>query len=352
MSGMAERPTSRFAFDRSALLYVVVTFLLGIGSLHSQNNLLFIAFGVAIGVLLVNGAYAQASLASLKLERSIPERGEVDRSVSIRYRLTSRARWLPAAAVLVEEIPSRPDREAWGGSIRAAAATVARNAPAVATASAVPSRRGELTLDRIDVSSRFPFGAVKKTLRFRRPARLLIRPRTITPAGAALRNLTATVRSSPASVPRVGSGEEILGLRDYVEGDELRKIAWRASARHGRWVVREHAMPATRSVILELALDPELPEEANEEAISLAAGAVKLASRRSMRVGLLDPRHPAGDGNIIWKTDAALDALALVDPARSRPVGDARATLRVEAHATGPRLTRTSRGARTAGAAS
>jgi uncharacterized protein (DUF58 family) len=335
---MTERPTSRFAFDRSALLYVIVTFLLGIGSLHSQNNLLFIAFGVAIGVLLINGAYAQTSLASLRVERSAPLRGEVDRPLSIRYTVTSRARWLPAAAVLIEEAPARGAQSDWSGAVRAAAATVSRRAPALATASAIPARRGETTLDRIDVSSRFPFGAVKKTLRFRRPARVIVRPRIINPAGAALRALTAAPRLSPASIPRAGSGEEILGLREYAEGDEMRKIAWRSSARYGRWVVREHAAPATRSVILELVLDPELPEEANEEAISLAAGAIKLASRRSMRVGLLDPRRDPGDAKILWKIDAALDALALVDVDAARPAGDARAALRVEAHATGPRL--------------
>ena len=53
------------------------------GGLYSPewvlSTAISIAFGVAIGVLLVNGAYAQASLASLRLERSIPERGEVER---------------------------------------------------------------------------------------------------------------------------------------------------------------------------------------------------------------------------------------------------------------------------------
>jgi len=343
-------PTSRFAFDRSALLYTIVTLLLGIGSLHSQNNLLFIAFGVAIGVLLVNGAYAQASLARLRVERHAPDRAEVGRPMPIRYAVASRSRWLPAAALLLEEIPSSRRDAPWEAPPRAAAATVSASSPAFVAATLVPRRRGELALDRIDVSSRFPFGAVKKTLRFRRPARVIVRPRAMAPSPEAFRALTSSPRSSAASLPRAGAGEEILGLREYAVGDELRRIAWRASARHGRWMVRENAAPATRAAVLELSIPPGTAPEHAEEAIELAAGALRSAPARAMRLALIDPR-PAEGGRVIWTLGDALDALALLDLASVRSPGDPRATVTIEPTAAGPRVRRRRTGA-PAGAAS
>jgi uncharacterized protein (DUF58 family) len=340
-----QRATSRFAFDRSALLYTIVTLLLGIGALHSQNNLLFIAFGVAIGVLLVNGAYAQASLARLSIERFAPDRGEVGSPLPLRYRAESRSRWLPAAALLIEEVPRSRRDPPWERTPRAAAATVSSRAPVSVSARLVPVRRGELTLDRVDVSSRFPFGAVKKTVRFRKPARILIRPATLTPSSEAFRTLTASPRSSPASLPRAGAGEEMLGLREYGEGDEWRRIAWRASARHGRLVVRESAAPASRASVLELSIAPGSTAEEAEEAISLAAGLLRAAPPRGLRVGLIDPRE-SEEARVLWSLSAALDALALLDLAQVRAAGDARATLAVEAGEAGPAVRRRRGGAR------
>lgn len=339
MPAPRERPRSRFAFDRSALFYAIVTLLLGVGSLHSQNNLLFIAFGVAVGVLLINGSYAQASLSRVRVDRRVPALGEVGRPLVIRYHLTSRSRWIPAGAVLLEEVRPRlgasPGRVSWAEGTAAAAATVRRDVPADVACELVPKRRGWLEFDGLDVSSRFPFGAVKKSLRFHQPDRTLVRPAKTMPSEEMFRTVAVGTRTSDHSIPKPGLGDEYLGLREYAPGDESRRIAWRASARHGRWVVRENATPASSSARLLLRLRRDLPEAANEEAVSLAAGTLALASRRGVRLGLC---HPSGDGRVIHRLAAALDALALLDTASASEADDPQAALIIEPTAAGPRL--------------
>lgn len=50
--------------------------------------------------------------------------------------------------------------------------------------------------------------------------------------------------------PRLGKGREFDRLRDYVMDDDYRDIAWRASARHNKLIVREYRLDRSQEIIL------------------------------------------------------------------------------------------------------
>jgi uncharacterized protein (DUF58 family) len=52
------------------------------------------------------------------------------------------------------------------------------------------------------------------------------------------------------TAPRIGKGREFDRLRDYVIDDDYRDIAWRASARHGRLIVREFRLDRSQDILL------------------------------------------------------------------------------------------------------
>lgn len=52
------------------------------------------------------------------------------------------------------------------------------------------------------------------------------------------------------AAPRIGKGREFDRLRDYVLDDDYRDIAWRASARHGRLIVREFRLDRSQEILL------------------------------------------------------------------------------------------------------
>jgi len=52
------------------------------------------------------------------------------------------------------------------------------------------------------------------------------------------------------TAPKVGKGRDFDRLRDYVRDDDYRDVAWRASARHGRLIVREFRMERSQDVLL------------------------------------------------------------------------------------------------------
>jgi uncharacterized protein (DUF58 family) len=49
---------------------------------------------------------------------------------------------------------------------------------------------------------------------------------------------------------RLGKGREFDRLREYVRGDEFRDLAWKASARHGKLIVREYRLDRSQDVLL------------------------------------------------------------------------------------------------------
>jgi uncharacterized protein (DUF58 family) len=52
------------------------------------------------------------------------------------------------------------------------------------------------------------------------------------------------------TAPRIGKGRDFDRLREYVRDDDYRDIAWRASARQGRLIVREFRMERSQDVLL------------------------------------------------------------------------------------------------------
>jgi uncharacterized protein (DUF58 family) len=50
--------------------------------------------------------------------------------------------------------------------------------------------------------------------------------------------------------PRLGKGRDFDRLRDYVSGDDHRDVAWRASARHGKLIVREFRIERAQEIVL------------------------------------------------------------------------------------------------------
>lgn len=102
--------------------------------------------------------------------------------------------------------------------------------------------RGWMEMNPFRIENRFPLGLFRAWSLVIPTARCLVYPR---PA------------PNPPPLPRAGrgdygaakkgEGEHFHGLREYQEGDPLRRIAWRASARHQKLYSREMEVPSEES---------------------------------------------------------------------------------------------------------
>jgi uncharacterized protein (DUF58 family) len=241
--------------------------------------------GICVVVALVDLALA-VSPTRLNIEREAVDQVRLGSSTTTSLRVTNTSRRRMRGQL----------RDAWQPS---AGATGDRHRLALPggerrrfTTALHPTRRGDRMADRVTVRS---FGPLRVAARQRSFA-VGGRVRALPPFGSRkhLPSRLATLRQLDGrSAVRVrGQGTEFDSLRDYVEGDDVRSIDWRATARRQHVVVRTWQPERDRRVILVLDTSrtsagrvedmPRLDSEM-DAALLLAA----LASRAGDRVDFL-----------------------------------------------------------------
>jgi uncharacterized protein (DUF58 family) len=119
------------------------------------------------------------------------------------------------------------------------------------------TRRGIMQLDRITISTMFPFGIVLKSVTVTEPDEMLVLPRVVELPQSILLAGGGRGRNETERHDRRGLGLEFYAIRDYQPGDPLRRIAWKQSARSGGLRTREFASPVATSVLVDIVLDRE-----------------------------------------------------------------------------------------------
>lgn len=158
------------------------------------------------------------------------------------------------------------------------------------TVDLVTSRRGWHLLPRIRLSTIRPLGLARSWSWLRPDTKLLVYP-TLDPQAPPLPQSLGD-GDSPRSR---AYGEQPHHLREYRTGDLQRQIAWKASARADRLLVREYESAVARDIALDWRAVSGLPYEGK---IRRLARWVVEAERSGSRYSLLLPKEvvPAGRG--------------------------------------------------------
>ncbi|WP_454811044.1 DUF58 domain-containing protein [Paenarthrobacter nitroguajacolicus] len=208
------------------------------------STVLFVAVGLLL--LLVADLVLAASPARLALERRQPGNvtleGETDSVVTVtngtrrKLRAEVRDTWQPSA-----------------GAVNAAQSLVVPSGERRRmTVTLVPRRRGDLKSPHVTLRSFGPMG-----LAARQRTRALPGQLRVLPPFHSKRHLPSKLRKlreldGRAAVQIRGAGTEFDSLRDYVRGDDVRSIDWRATARRTSVVVRTWRPERDRRVVIVL----------------------------------------------------------------------------------------------------
>lgn len=295
------RVRRRYHVGAAGLTYVFVTVLVALGAFNSQNNLLFWAFGFALALLVVSGLLSGAMLMGVDLRRLEVVDASAAGQVSLAYRVSNTNRVVPAFALTIMEVDRpigrrwwsrtshRASRASWPGRLSEPRAFVAHVGPGqsvVAHAAALGLARGRVHLSGVLVSTSFPFGIVKKSLLFEIHQDFIIHPQRAEVDPSLVRQTIRLGERGSVPTRRAGSGTDFFALREYQPGDAMRSIAWRASARRDAMLVRQPAAPSPVRVMVVLDFSASPDPDADERAISLAAGLVDALAARGLEVGL------------------------------------------------------------------
>lgn len=193
-----------------------------------------------------------------------------------------------------------------------------------ATTTLVPTRRGDAVVERVTVRTLGPLGVAGRQASLPVPGRLRVLPEFASRRHLPSRLARLRELDGRAAVQVRGAGTEFDSLREYVGGDDVRSIDWRATARRREVVVRTWRPERDRHVVLVLdtsrtsaarVLDATRLEASVEAALLLGV----LASHAGDRVELLAydrrVRARAVDTHSSRVLPALAEALAGVQPA-------------------------------------
>ena len=115
-----------------------------------------------------------------------------------------------------------------------------------------PTRRGDRVADRVTLRSVGPLGIAGRQLSLPLPGRLRVLPEFASRKHLPSRLARLREMDGRAAVQVRGEGTEFDSLREYVLGDDVRSIDWRASARSTDLVVRTWRPERDRRVLIVL----------------------------------------------------------------------------------------------------
>ena len=318
------RPQRKLHPHVGVAMYAVVTLFLGAAAFNSQTNLLFWAFGLMLGGLIVTVAVGALMLGGVRVRRLTPHHGAVGEPLRVRYKLTNRRAVLPCFAMIVSE------REgAAGGALAAPPRGWVLHVPpggsTQAEAIAWPKRRGVIRFGRIRLETTFPFGVLRQSITHTQPGRVVIYPQLYRLRRELLREVRLTSPTGSRPSRRSGGRDEFFGLREYRPSDSMKMIDWKHSARLGKLVSREmtHQTPPRLMVLLDLrGRSISDDDRAAERAISFAASVLCAASGEGFEVGLAVsgaacPAFEPHTGR--WHRTRLLSALGELDLAHAEP---------------------------------
>ncbi len=311
------KPPRKFRLTREGKWFIGATLVLGFAAVNGGINLLFMVFGMLICLLLANGVLSETCLRRLVVTRRLP--GSIYAGVPFLVGIAVRnaKKRIPTFSLEVEDlVVGKPvDRRCFYLKVPAG------REQETAYRRTLP-RRGLHNLSGLRVSTRFPFGLLRRSMDLEAPAQLLVYP-ALVPANHALSHsgLADLEEQASSSVARCGEFES---LREFRPGDDPRDIHWRTSARRGRRFVRQYQGHLGRIVMVALddsrpAGDPGKDADAPfEAAVSMAASLTVLLLRQGYQVGLATSSSVIAPATGQQQSVRILKHLALVQP---RPAG-------------------------------
>ncbi len=276
------RPPRKFRLTREGKWFIAATLVLGFAAVNGGINLLFLIFGMLLCLLVANGVLAEACMRHLDVRRQLPFAIHAGSPFLMGIAVRNRKARLPAFSLEVEDLTTdhKPvERRCFFLKIPA-------HRRQETSYRRTLSRRGIHRLTGMRLSTRFPFGLLRRSIDVDSPADLLVYPALVPVSDLTLRTGLAHLGDEQHAAR--GRSGDFHGLRESRPGDDPRDIHWRTSARRGRAFVREFEEESGRTVVVVLNTLGEIEDGAEfEAAVSYAASLALLLLRRGLRVGLV-----------------------------------------------------------------
>ncbi len=208
---------------------------------------LALAYDAALALVVLLDLVISARPGQIAVERRMRRRLSLGGRNAIGWSLHNRSQQ-PLQFALRDDLPKEmaPNPERVAGRLEA-------RSRAELSYDLVPLRRGRFVLGDAHLRYQTLFGLLTRQLRIRRQDEVKVYPNVANLARyelAAQRHRLEELGLTSAR--RLGPGATFEGLREYVPGDDLADMAWKASARHGRLITRTYETDRSQNVLVAL----------------------------------------------------------------------------------------------------
>ena len=267
-------------------VFLILVAVVAFAAWNTGNNLLFLVLSVLLSTLFVSWMSARASLRELTVSARFPDHIFAGEAAPVIVTLRNTKRLLPSFSTLVEargpiETSGKADQQKRRNRFQKRSLAYFVYVPhATAAEQRVEQlfpERGHVLITGFELSTRFPFGFLRRRRRLSaRNVDLIVYPKPEA-IGDEL-HLLPMYAGRSASLRR-GVGHDLFSLRDYQPQDDLRHIDWKATARARRLTVREFTSEDERRITI--ILDTRIADEnvaakaTFERGVTLAASLAK-----------------------------------------------------------------------------
>lgn len=262
--------------------FLIATALIGISAINTANNLIYLIFSMMLSLLIISWLALRLNLRGLDIALDYKDPIFAKKKEKIFFEIKNRKRLLPTFSLRITILGAD------GIGI----------VPYIAPLGEVPEevdfifpKRGIFGLKGVFLESGFPFIFFRKKIEIPLGKELIIFPEIIEIEPPVFKTLGGT-----PTIKR-GTSEDMLYLREFRKGDDLKKIDWKATAKAGTLIIKETSMEESESVLI--IVDNTPPEgDLFEKAVSCAASLAIRYIEEGFSVGLLslDQSVPFGRG--------------------------------------------------------
>lgn len=244
-----------YEFTREGVVYFLIIIVVAIAALNTGNNLLFIIVANLLAGILVSGVLSAIVLSHLELDFVLPEHVFAERPLISRLTVENLKWVFPSFSITLsaplpakrrgKRSPIAPPRHILDAPVYV---------PYIPHRSSVTQhvelnfpRRGRYTQEGFRVSTKFPFGFLRKAHEVACKKEILVLP-NVQPTEE-FYEILPLIGGEMVSAQK-GRGNDLYAIRDYAESDSARYVDWKATAKAQKLKVREFTREDERRLVL------------------------------------------------------------------------------------------------------
>lgn len=339
LAGLVRRwePNRRLRFTREGRFLVGITVAVGAAAMNTGNNFLYLVMGMLMAMIVVSGVLSEWVLRGVDVRLEPGGERLAGQPGLVAFHVRNTKRHLASMALEVAPLVAPPGPDGQAPHVQLPGKLLLRLAPGVRQRLVVRTdlpQRGVWRVLGFEVATAYPFGFFRKWTHqvptAIEPQDLLVAP---APAKVAHHLVRMRMLVGESVGGRPGGSDEYHSLRMHTAGEDVRKVAWKRSARAGRLMVREDEDPRGRMVTLVIpggvAFPDALAQAAYEHAHRVAAGLMLALLDRGDPVGVVAGAHAVAPSVAADQRGCLLAALARAN--QREPLADLPAASRLGA---------------------